>query len=37
MPICSRGKPRGLAFITYVNHDLAAYALRVSNKGIKLG
>lgn len=37
MPIDGRGRPRGLAFITYINHDLAALALKVSNKGIKLG
>jgi RNA recognition motif-containing protein len=37
MPIDGRGRPRGLAFITYINHDLAAVALKVSSKGIKLG
>lgn len=37
MPIDARGRPRGLAFITYVTHELAAEALRVSNKGIMLG
>jgi RNA recognition motif-containing protein len=37
MPIDGRGRPRGLAFITYINHDLAQVALKVSNRGIKLG
>lgn len=37
MPIDSKGRPRGLAFITYTTHDLAACALRVASKGIQLG
>jgi RNA recognition motif-containing protein len=37
MPTDSRGRPRGLAFITYVNHELAANALRVAQGGIQLG
>jgi RNA recognition motif-containing protein len=37
MPIDGRGRPRGLAFITYINHELAETALKVSKRGIKLG
>lgn len=37
MPIDTRGRPRGLAFITYVNHEFAENALRISMRGIKLG
>jgi RNA recognition motif-containing protein len=37
MPIDTRGRPRGLAFITYTTHELAAVALKVSSKGIMLG
>ncbi len=37
MPIDGRGRPRGLAFITYVSHDLSANALRHSQQGILLG
>ena len=37
MPIDPRGRPRGLAFITYINHDMAANAVNISAKGIRLG
>ncbi len=37
MPIDTKSRPRGLAFITYMTHDLAANALRISQQGIQLG
>jgi RNA recognition motif-containing protein len=37
IPVDAKGRPRGLAFMTYMNHDLAANALRESSKGILIG
>jgi|688.fasta_scaffold1041587_1 RNA recognition motif-containing protein len=37
MPIDNRGRPRGIAFITYASHELAIEALKAGQMGIKLG